>query len=108
MTINIPPINRNLTSKTPILNDAPDLPRSGRFQTQGLQIAENVVLNDDKIWDLQNADTLDKLLHALHMHEMWTEASKIYKEILAKPPSQPGVCSCLADVENNGIYYNLR
>ena len=92
----------------PILNDAPDLGRSDRFQTTGLLVAEEVVLNDDEDWDLHNADTLEKLLHALHMHEMWTETSKVYKNLLANPPADANICPCLADVENNGIYFNLR
>jgi len=107
-TNNIPTINRNLTSSEPILNDAPDLGRSNRFQTIGLLVAEEVVLNEDRDWDLHNADTLDKLLHALHMHEMWSEASRLYQNLLANPPANPNLCSCLGDVENNGIFFNLR
>jgi len=107
-TNNIPTVNRNLSSSEPILNDAPDIGRSGRFQTMGLLVAEEVVLNEDRDWDLHNADTLDKLLHALHMHEMWTETSRLYQNLLANPPTNPNICPCLVDVENNGIYFNLR
>merc|ERR1719260_426982 len=106
-TNNIPTINRNLTSSIPILNDAPDIGRSDRFKTMGLLVAEEVLLNENQNWDLQNADTLEKLVHALHMHEMWTETSRLYKQILDNPPAS-NVCPCLADVENNGIYYYLR
>ena len=74
----------------------------------GLLVAEEVVLNDDEDWDLHNADTLEKLLHALHMQEMWTETSKVYKNLLANPPANANICPCLADVENNGIYFSLR
>merc|ERR1712212_1469407 len=108
-TNNIPTVNRNLTSSSePILNDAPDLGRSDRFQTMGLLVAEEVVLNEDRDWDMHNADILGKLLHALHMHEMWTETSRVYQNLLANPPNNPNICPCLADVENNGIYFNLR
>jgi len=106
-TNNIPTINRNLTSSIPILNDAPDIGRSDRFKTMGLLVAEEVLLNENQNWDLKNADTLEKLVHALHMHEMWTETSKLYKQILENPPAS-NICPCLADVENNGIYYYLR
>merc|ERR1719154_260812 len=42
----IPTVNRNLSSSSaPILNDAPDLKRSGSFKTIGLQVAEEVVLS---------------------------------------------------------------
>merc|ERR1719341_359646 len=107
-TNNIPTVNRNLSSSEPILNDAPDIGRSGRFQTMGLLVAEEVVLNEDRDWDLHNADTLDKLLHALHMHEMWTETSRLYQNLLANPPTNSNICPCLVDVENNGIYFHLR
>ena len=107
-TNNIPTVNRNLSSSEPILNDAPDIGRSDRFQTMGLQVAEEVVLNEDRDWDLHNAETLDKLLHALHMHEMWTKTSKLYNHLFANPPNNPNICRCLADVENNGIFFNLR
>ena len=39
----------------------------------GLLVAEEVVLNDDRDWDLHNADTLGKSLHTHHMHEMWVD-----------------------------------
>jgi len=107
-TNNIPTVNMNLTSRVPILNDAPDLKRSDRFNTLALQVAENVILNNGENWEIHNADMLDKLLHALHMHEMWAAASKIYTSFLENPPLGAEVCSCLMDVENNGIYFHLR
>merc|ERR1719275_490581 len=107
-TNNIPTVNRNLSSSEPILNDAPDIGRSGRFQTMGLLVAEEVVLNEDRDWDIANADILGKFLHALHMHEMWTETSRVYQTLLANPPTDPNFCPCLVDVENNGIYFHLR
>merc|ERR1712209_286261 len=106
-TNNIPTINRNLTSE-PILNDAPDIGRSDRFKTIGLLVAEEVVLKEDSDWDIHGGDILDKLLHALHMHEVWSETSRLYKGLLDSPPDEPSICPCLADVENNGIFFNLR
>jgi len=107
-TNNIPTINRNLTSSEPILNDAPDIGRSDRFKTIGLLVAEEVVLKEDRDWDIHGGDILDKLLHALHMHEVWSETSRLYKGLLDSPPDDPSICPCLADVENNGIFFNLR
>jgi len=108
LTNNVPTINRNLSSSEPILNDAPDIGRSDRFQTMGLLVAEEVALNEDRDWDMHNADILGKLMHALHMHEMWAETSKVYHSLLVNPPSDPNFCPCLVDVENNGVYFNLR
>jgi len=107
-TNNIPTVNRNLSSREPILNDAPDLKPSGHFKTIGLQVAEDVMLSDGDDWDLHNADAIDKLLHGLHMHEMWNSASEVYSVLLDDPTSKLELCPCLMDVENNGIYHNLR
>ena len=84
-------INRNLSSSVPILNDAPDIGRSNRFQTMGLLVAEEVVLNEDRDWDLHNANMLEKLLHGFYMHKMWTEISRVYQTLLAKPPTNPNL-----------------
>jgi len=59
-------------------------------------------------WDVGNSGVLGKLVHALHMHEMWYEASLIYNQILKNPPTEPELCPCLTDVEANGIYFHLR
>merc|ERR1712193_3021 len=88
-TNNIPTINRNLTSSEPILNDAPDIGRSDRFKTIGLLVAEEVVLKEDRDWDIHGGGILDKLLHALHMHEVWSETSRLYKGLLDSPPDDP-------------------
>merc|ERR1712106_731752 len=85
-----------------------DLKPSGHFKTIGLQVAEDVMLSDGDDWDLHNADAIDKLLHGLHMHEMWNSASEVYSVLLDDPTSKLELCPCLMDVENNGIYHNLR
>ena len=74
----------------------------------GPLIPEEVVLNEDRDWDMHNANLLGKLMHALHMQEMWAATSKVYQRILANPPADPNICPCLVDVENNGIYFHLR
>ena len=75
----------------------------------GLLIAEEVVLNEESDVDLHTADTLDKLLHGPHIHEIWTlETSRVYKHRVLNPPAISSICPCLADVENNGIYFSLR
>eukprot|EP00091_Calanus_sinicus_P004446 TRINITY_DN14767_c0_g1_i2.p1 TRINITY_DN14767_c0_g1~~TRINITY_DN14767_c0_g1_i2.p1 ORF type:complete len:187 (-),score=31.59 TRINITY_DN14767_c0_g1_i2:126-686(-) len=79
------------------------------FETIGLKVAEEVLLHiGEKDWDLGNSGVLGKMVHALHMHEMWYKSSIIYKQILSKPPLEPELCPCLTDVEANGIYYHLR
>ena len=63
----------------------------------GLLIAEEVVLNEESDIDLHTADTLDKLLHGPHIHEMWTlETSRVYKHRVLNPPAISSICPCLA------------
>ena len=34
---------------------------------------------DDKFYGIMNANILDRIAHAMHMHNMWEHASKSYK-----------------------------
>ena len=34
---------------------------------------------DDKLYGIMNANVLDRIAHAMHMHNMWEHASKSYK-----------------------------
>ena len=105
----IPVINKNLSSSVPILNNAPKKDITSHFKTSGLQVAEEVLLHTgERDWDIGNSDVLGKMVHALHMHEMWYEASIIYKQILDNAPTESDLCPCLIDVEANGIYFHLR
>ena len=105
----IPVINKNLSSSVPILNNAPKKDITSNFKTSGLQVAEEVLLHTgERDWDIGNSDVLGKMVHALHMHEMWYEASIIYKQILNNAPTESDLCPCLIDVEANGIYFHLR
>jgi len=105
----IPVIDKNLISSTPILDDAPKRDMDTSFKTVGLQVAEEALTHmGDSHWDIGNSGVLGKLVHSLHMHELWYEAGLSYQKILENPPKDPQFCACLKDVENNGIYYHLR
>jgi len=106
---NIPVVNKNLSSPIPILNDAPRRDIDSVFWTTGLQVAEEALSHmGEPNWDIGNSGVLGKIVHALHMHEMWTHTSEFLKEIIQTPPEDDNLCSCLTDVENNDIYYHLR
>ena len=72
--------------------------------------ATDMVLShmDNKMWGAKNYNTLERLLHAFHMQEMWSDAAVIYKEMLKETPSEIILCSCLTDVEHNGVFHQLR
>merc|ERR1712221_1964 len=71
---NIPVVNKNLSSRIPILENAPKKDVLSTFKTLGLRTAEEVIshMGDEK-WDIGNSGVLGKLIHALHMQEMWME-----------------------------------
>ena len=60
------------------------------------------------MWDVKHLNTVERLLHAFHMQEMWSAAAVIYKEMVKEPGSEASICSCLTDVENNSVYHQLR
>ena len=63
---------------------------------------------DEEMCDVKHLNTVERLLHAFHMQEMWRAAAVIYKEMVKEPPSETSLCSCLTDVDNNGVYHQLR
>jgi hypothetical protein len=71
-------------------------------------IADDVLSHmDDNSYDVREYSALERLLHSLHMQEVWNAASIQYKKILQNPPSKEK-CMCVNDVESNGIMDMLR
>lgn len=106
-TNNIPTVNQDRLSDDAILNHAP---KSGsEFRSQAMKTMDMVLSHmDEKMWGPKNYNTLEKIIHAFHMQEMWSESSVIYKEMLKEPPTEVSLCSCLKDVEHNGVFHELR
>ena len=48
-------------------------------------------------------NTLEKLTHQYHMHEIYAAAAPIYNKLKADPPTDPKLCPCVNDVTGNGI-----
>jgi hypothetical protein len=52
---------------------------------------------------IQGANTLEKLTHQYHMHEIYAAAAQTYNKMKEDPPTDPALCPCVNDVTANGI-----
>jgi len=105
----IPTINSDLTSNQPILFHAPNEPDLGdSFKTDSMRALDQVLSHmDNQYYDIGRYGTLERLVHSLHMREVWHEAQIPYQQLKQQPPSTD-VCKCALDVDNNGIVKILR
>jgi hypothetical protein len=51
---------------------------------------------DDNVYGFKNGNALDRIAHALHMQETWSNAAKVYKKLIKKKTSKntQKLCSC--------------
>ena len=55
----------------------------------------------------QGVNTLEKVAHQYHMHELYTRAAPIYQRMKLSPPEDPELCPCVNDVTGNGVLIEL-
>ncbi|PAA81800.1 hypothetical protein BOX15_Mlig007642g2 [Macrostomum lignano] len=104
----IPTVNANLQDGQAILFNAPDIPIDPMFATPGMRALDRVLSHmDNPNYDIREYNTLDRVVHALHMHEVWHGASVEYAKLVSAPPSKD-VCRCATDIDNNGVMEVLR
>ena len=65
------------------------------------------MLNDRPDFFQQGLNTLEKLTHQYHMHEIYAAAAPIYNKMKENPPTDPDLCSCVNDVTGNGILIEM-
>jgi len=100
----IPTVNFDFRSEDIIHFNAPLRGYSNRFDTWALKIMDWFMLNDAPYLYQNKANTLEKISHQYHMHEIYTRAAKIYKSLEENPPSNiENVCKCAGDLTGNGI-----
>ena len=61
------------------------------------------MLNDRQDFYQQGVNTLEKLTHHYHMHEIYAAAAPIYKRMKKNPPTDSELCACVNDITGNGI-----
>jgi len=106
-TNKIPVVNKNLSSQQTILFDAPLAGYDEHFNTMVLKVMAFFMLNDRPDFFGQGLNTLEKLTHQYHMHEIYAAAAPIYRKMKENPPSDPELCGCVNDVTGNGILIEM-
>merc|ERR1711942_220113 len=107
----IPMINFNLTQAQAVLNSTGSYPLSNNFSSPTMDAVDQVLSHmTDNDWGIRNAPPLERLVHALHMLEVWEKAAPHYdtwkKRVNKKKRLQKALnklCPCLKDVESNGV-----
>merc|ERR1719184_640654 len=103
----IPVVNKNLSSRQTILFDAPLAGYDEHFNTMALKVMAFFMLNDQPDFFEQGLNTLEKLTHQYHMHEIYAAAAPIYKKMKENPPTDLELCGCVNDITGNGILIEM-
>ena len=62
------------------------------------------MLNDQPYLFQNRANTIEKITHQYHMHEIYEKAAVIYNELVENPPNDVnGICACANDLTENGV-----
>lgn len=106
---NIPTVNFDLSANAErVLPHAPLNGYDTSFKTIAMRHADKVLSKmDHKNWGIKNYNVLEMLVHAIHMAELWEGAQAHYKKLMELPPSAE-VCSCVRNVEENGVMAELQ
>jgi len=105
----IPTVNLDLASDVPILGYAPSSGQRSMFATPGMRMTDRVLSHmDDNHHDIRQYSPLEKLVHALHMQEVWYKARDVYRHLASVAPPTQQLCGCVLDFDNNGIMKMLR
>lgn len=101
-------IATNLSAHPLIRRHAPDVPEESDFATEAMRAVDAVMRHREEAdWGQREVTTAGRIIHALHMLEMWQELRVIYPQVARQPPSSEA-CVCARDVENNGILQGMR
>merc|ERR1711971_1099336 len=103
----IPVVNKNLSSQQTILFDAPLAGYDEHFNTMAIKVMAYFMLNDRPDFFEQGLNTLKKLTHQYHMHEIYAAAAPIYNKMKENPPTGVELCGCVNDITGNGILIEM-
>jgi len=99
----IPVINTNLSAEQTILFNSPLRGYDEDFKTMALKVMAFFMLNDKPNFYQQGVNTLEKISHQYHMHEIYAAAAPIYRKLKEDPPADLRLCTCVNDATGNGI-----
>ena len=82
----IPTVNIDFRSENVVNFNAPLWGYEDRFGTWALKIMDWFMLNDQPYLYQNRANTLEKITHQYHMHEIYQRAAEIYKNLVENTP----------------------
>ena len=82
----IPTVNIDFRSENVVNFNAPLWGYEDRFGTWALKIMDWFMLNDKPYLYQNRANTLEKITHQYHMHEIYQKAAVIYQQLVANSP----------------------
>jgi hypothetical protein len=108
LIFNLPIVNPDLSSETEILAKPVEFKHS--FKSPALRVVDQVLSHmDSPNYGLMDFSNLGKIVHAAHMQDWWSEASRAYSELQDSETNvDDSLCACIRDVDNNGIAEAMR
>jgi hypothetical protein len=75
-----------------------------------MRIVDDVLTHmDASDYDIRDYTSLERVVHALHMNEMWTRASWEYEKLKKSQLFvNDNICRCARNIKTNGIEEQLR
>ena len=100
---NVPTLNYDLEDKLTVLKNAKLYGYDTSFRTVGMHHLDQVLRDmDKKNWYLTNYSTLERLVHTIHMNEVWSK-TKIHYDSISLLKYNTDLCACIKDIKNNGV-----
>jgi len=100
----VPTLNYNLKDRNTVLPNAQLYGFDTSFKTAGLRYVDQVLMNmDRKDFYLTGYNTLEQLVHTLHMGEVWSHTKEFYDRLMEKKFDDGALCACVNDIDGNGI-----
>ena len=105
----IPTVNLDLSPNAQrVLPNAPLSGYDTSFATIAMRHLDQVLSHMDQTdYSITNYSILEKLVHVMHMAELWSRAQEHYEMLTVYPPSTRA-CACVTDTDSNGLMDQLQ
>jgi len=105
----IPTVNKDLTSDERVLDHAPLAGYDKDWVTMEMQHFDSVMKKmNETDYDIANFWLIEKLTHKIHMAEVWARTQIKYKMLEKILDTDSNLCTCVNDVDNNGVRAYLQ
>jgi len=107
----VPTVNRDMRSKTQVVEDAPlvELESNG-FATEPMKMINTIFNHLGQMDDGLGATwtPVERIVHEFHMRDLWVAIKGVHdQKVVQKPPSAE-VCACLLDTKANGVHAGVE